>query len=93
MDVKDAVRAARDFVALMYHDEEITDIGLEEVEFDECSEHWRVTIGFSRPWDKTKSVPIRIADVQRPRFYKVVRISDSDGEIISLKDRILVMSD
>ena len=92
MDVKQAVKAARKYVVSLYDEEEITDIGLEEVEFDYCSEHWRVTIGFSRPWDKAKSVPIRIADVQRPRSYKVVCIGD-DGEIVSLKDRILVRSD
>lgn len=93
MDVKQAVRTAREYVVSLYDEEEITDIGLEEVEFDDCSSQWRVTIGFSRPWDKAKSVPIRIADVQRPRSYKVIRIDNSDGQIVSLKDRILVRSD
>ena len=92
MDVKQAVQTAREYVVSLYDEEEITDIGLEEVEFDHCSEQWQVTIGFSRPWDKAKSVPIRIADIRRPRSYKVVRITE-DGEIVSLKDRILVSSD
>ena len=93
MDVKQAVQTAREYVVSLYDEEDIMDIGLEEVEFDYCSEQWRVTIGFSRPWDRTKEVGIRIADFQRPRSYKVVRILDGDGQIVSLKDRILVRSD
>ena len=93
MDVKQAVQTAREYVVSLYDEEDIMDIGLEEVEFDYCSEQWRVTIGFSRPWDRTKEVGIRIADFQRPRSYKVVHILDGDGQIVSLKDRILVRSD
>ena len=94
MDVKQAVRTAREYVVSLYDEEDIMDIGLEEVEFDELSDEWRVTIGFSRPWDKENSVvPIPYSDARRPRAYKVVRIDDGDGQIISLKDRILVRSD
>ena len=95
MDVKQAVKAAREYVVNLYDEEEIMDIGLEEVEFDYCSDQWRVTIGFSRPWDEEKSVaiPIPYSDARRPRSYKQVRIDAKDGQIVSLKDRILVMSD
>ena len=89
MDVKQAVRKAKEYVASLYDDEDITDIGLEEVEFEELSGHWRVTIGFSRPWDRAITVGIlQIQDFRRRRSYKVVSINDSDGETTSLQDRI-----
>ncbi|MCY4654428.1 MAG: hypothetical protein OXC95_14845 [Dehalococcoidia bacterium] len=90
MDVKQAVKTAKDYVVSLYDEEEITNVGLEEVEFNELSDEWRVTIGFSRPWDHTKSTHIPISDARRPRSYKMVCITDTNGQIVSLKDRILV---
>ena len=93
MDVKQAVQIAKEYVANLYSEEDIMNIGLEEVEFDEISDQRRITIGFSRPWDLVKSTHIPISDVRRPRSYKLVRINDSDGQIVSLRDRIVVLSD
>lgn len=95
MDVKQAVQTAKSYVVSLFDEEEITDVGLEEVEFDELSNEWRITIGFSRPWDKENSVsiPFPYSDARRPRSYKQVRIDAGDGQVMSLKDRILVMSD
>ena len=61
MDVKQAVKTAKDYVVSLYDEENVMDIGLEEVEFDICSDQWHVTIGFSRPWDKEKSVSISVS--------------------------------
>ena len=44
MDVKEAVLTAKRYVADVFADEGIADIGLEEVEFDEASDVWMVTI-------------------------------------------------
>ena len=94
MDVKQAVQAAKEYVLNLYDDEDITDVGLEEVEFvgDPSAVfpepgHWQITIGFSRPWDKAKAVPLRIAELRRPRSFKVVSVNDTNGKVISLKDR------
>ena len=54
MDVKDAVNAAKTYVAQLFADEGLSNLGLEEVEFDDGSGAWRVTVGFSRPWDRWK---------------------------------------
>ena len=35
LDVKEAVQTAKDYLAYLFVDEDITDTGLEEVEFDE----------------------------------------------------------
>lgn len=95
MDVKQAVQAAKEYVISLYDQEEIVDIGLEEVELDDNSNQWRVTIGFSRPWDKENSVsvPFPYSDARRPRSYKQVCLDACNGQIVSLKDRILVMSE
>ena len=82
MQVKEAVRMAKRHIRDLFETEGIKNVGLEEVERGDGV--WRITIGFSRPWDfesdnlfGTTQAPIR-------RTYKVVRIGDSDGEIMSV---------
>ena len=96
MDVREAVAVAKGYLTNLYTDEAIEHLGLEEVEFDECSDTWRVTLGFSRPWDRAP-LPERhplapaLAHSMAPsplrRAYKEIRISDEDGRVESLKDR------
>ena len=52
MDVKEAARMAKDYLANVFSEEEITHIGLQEVDFDEVSKTWKVTVGFFRPWER-----------------------------------------
>ena len=46
MDVKAAVIMAKDHVADVFLGEDIRNVGLEEVEFDDSLGRWIVTIGF-----------------------------------------------
>ena len=96
MDVKDAVAAAKRYVTDVYAGEGIVNLGLEEVDFDDGSETWRITLGFSRDWEQP--MPPRrhpLADVLGeaegepvlPRSYKMLRVSDRDGRVESLTDR------
>lgn len=78
MDVKDAVLAAKNYVAKVFADEGIRDVGLEAVEFDEGRNEWRVTIGFSRAWENPAGPLQTLADIPRRRVYKVVHISEND---------------
>lgn len=87
MDVKEAVGAAKRYIQELFADEGITNIGLEEVEFDEPTGEWQVTIGFSRPWDKLGGLAGLASYPNQLRSYKVVRISDETGKIISVKNR------
>jgi hypothetical protein len=87
MDVKEAVALAKKYVAEVFAGEPINDVGLEEVEFDEGAGIWSVTIGFSRPWETTRGVA---ALLPAKRDYKVVRISDADKKMLSVKNRALV---
>ena len=55
MDVKEAVRTAKEYLSDLYEGEQIMNVGLEEVVFEDRLNSWRVTIGFSRPWDRKQS--------------------------------------
>ena len=60
MDVKEAVGLAKRYVVDLFSDEEITDVGLEEVVFDEPAGDWRVMIGFSRRWNRPNTTDIPV---------------------------------
>ena len=63
MDVKAVAQRAKTYVVDLFDDEEISNVGLEEVEFDDSVDRWIVTIGFSRPWDQKNSLnyaPVRV---------------------------------
>ncbi len=88
MDVKEASRRAKEYVADLFDNEGLSNLGLEEIEFDELSSHWKITIGFSRPWDTKNSLTAALADRRPERSYKVVRIDDH-GRVKSVTDRVL----
>ena len=49
MDVKEAVRIAKEYLGDLFEAEQITNVGLEEVVFEDASNSWKVTLGFFRP--------------------------------------------
>lgn len=49
MDAKEATQIAVRYVAELFANEAIGDLGLEEVEYDGNAGEWAVTVGFSRP--------------------------------------------
>jgi hypothetical protein len=94
MDVKDAVQTAKRHIADLISDERPENIGLEEVEYDGQSGVWRVTIGFSRPWNREVAVTpnssfTEILGIPKKaqRDLKVVVIDDAGGRVLSLKNR------
>lgn len=93
MDVKEAVARAKQYVADLYADEQISNLGLEEVEFCDPDKTWSVTVGFSRPWDDVRNVVTAISGDATPRrSYKVVKISEASGQVLSVKAREKVLS-
>lgn len=95
MDVKEAVGTAKTYVEELFRGEGLENIGLEEVVFEEEADVWKITIGFTRPWDRVKGV----ADVMsalssgeipewKRRSFKVVRIEDGSGKVLSLTHRV-----
>lgn len=87
MNVKEAVAQAKDQILDLFADESLRDIGLEEVELDDQTNEWRVTIGFSRPWDEPRNSFAAIAGSVPRRSYKIVRISNESERAISVKNR------
>lgn len=89
MDVKEAVRTAKDYISELFDGEEITFVGLEEVVFDEESHNWKITIGFSRPWNNRSAFATPAGDWRTMRSYKVLSINGNSGRVESLTDRVL----
>ncbi|MFZ5450699.1 MAG: hypothetical protein ACOZF2_02320 [Thermodesulfobacteriota bacterium] len=91
MDVKEAVEIAKHYITDLFRDEEISNLGLEEVDFDEKSSTWSVTIGFSRPWDTRTGINEFAAFMQQTgilqRSYKIVSIDDATKKVRSVKNR------
>ena len=96
MVAREAVQTAKEYILSIFEDEEIVEVGLEELEFEEGdSGVWKVTIGFRRGWQKPYAPTppatglhgvLRPPSPKRERTYKTVRIRD-DGKVISLKHR------
>ena len=74
MNVKEAARAAKSYIADIYSDEDISDIGLEEVEIDDFTDTWKITVGFSRPWSqKNNSLVAMLGGDIRAKFIDTQR--------------------
>lgn len=92
MEMKKAVVLAKGYVADLFSEEDIGEIGLEEIEFDEAHGLWNVTIGFRRPWKRDPGKDSMIAvlsQTYRERWYKVVQVADASGKLVAIKDRLL----
>lgn len=88
MDVKQAVNLAKQHVLDLFSEEQLSNLGLEEVEFDDPEDEWHVTLGFSRPWDEPKNLFALAGEGKYPkRSFKVVRISNGTGRVLSVKNR------
>jgi hypothetical protein len=88
MDAKAAAGLAKDHISYLFEQEGLSNLGLEEVEYDDTRGQWRVTVGFSRSWDQSKhwGHSIGLGDGGIPRTYKIV-IIDKDGKALSVKNR------
>ncbi|HEV7517965.1 MAG TPA: hypothetical protein VGR07_16825, partial [Thermoanaerobaculia bacterium] len=74
----------------LFSQEKLSNLGLEEVEYEENEKEWRVTVGFSRPWDFTQD-PLQnllsTVPAKPRRDYKVVLVNSETGEVKAVKNR------
>lgn len=78
MKANEAIYRAKEQLKSYFEGEKISNLGLEEVDFSDADREWRITLGFSRPWDSEKGI---LADMVRPkpnRVYKIVHIPEND---------------
>ena len=92
MDVKEAIAAAKKYVSEIYADEQVTNLGLEEVEHALGTGNWVITLAFSRPWNtprtRAQEVLENLGAVSAlKRSYKVITMAD-DGTVLSMRNRV-----
>ena len=99
MEATEAVAVAKRYAASLFAADEITGLGLEEIDFDYEDDQWKVTVGFFQPWNVEGKEPKRTSFLYAEpeyisrRSYKVVRINDQDGKAVSIRDRLLKWSE
>jgi len=91
MEVKEAIKRAKDYVTEVYAEEQVTNIGLDETEYDSTTGRWYITVGFSRPWNTPRTKAQELLEhmgavTSYRRSYKVIVMSD-DGKVLSMKNR------
>ena len=86
MNVKEAVDLAKQHVADLFAKEGLINLGLEEVEYDDARDQWRITLGFSRSWDHQQGMLAALAASATRRTYKIVIIA-KDGTPVAVKNR------
>ena len=77
MDVREAVKIAKEAIATIFEDEKPWDLRLEEITFTDGPPTWNVTISFERH------------GLMSNRTFKVVHLDDSKGEVRSVIHRVL----
>lgn len=87
--ITDAVKAAMDFVRVLYGGNAPRDLLLEEIELTSDEKFWLVTIGFNLPGkETTTSVSTLFGQESKPvRTYKVIKINAETGIPVSMKIR------
>ena len=97
MKVKDAIQIAKEYVKEVFADEQVSNLGLEETDYDPASGRWNITVAFSRPWNTPRTRAQEVLENLRAvsslrRAYKVISIS-ADGHVLSMKDRPVVAAE
>ena len=88
MEVKTAISKAKGWLLDTLEDEAISNVGLEEIEFDDREHAWKITLGFSRPWNTVRNALTALSgEPAIRRAYRVITIDDATGTIKSMRKR------
>ncbi len=88
IDVKEAVKKAKKYVATIFDGEDVARISLEEVWFDGDENEWSVTVGIRHREIGARKTILTAFDQEIVRDipeYKVVRMTD-DGELVAIQN-------
>ena len=89
-EVKEAVKAAKIYVADLLADEGVANIALEEVNFDK--DYWLITIGFTRALKAERRKRTGLAGIYKAldenellkRTYRIVKVGEPDGKVTAM---------
>jgi hypothetical protein len=95
IDIKEAIRKAKAMLADLMEGESYSQLGLEEVKYDDHHDQWVVTLGINRSWDVEKEssggisasiygVPTTIS--RQRRTYKKLLLDGKTGALVEMKD-------
>ena len=91
MEVKQVVSTAKGYVADLLHDEGVSNIGLEEVNFDDQANIWLITVGYTRREESKMSngpyqqLAEKVSGIpQSKRIYRIVKVKEPDGKVIGM---------
>ena len=90
LHVKKAVEIARAEIVTLFEDEEIANVGLEEVVHNPDTGRWMITIGFARPWEQDGPWVDSLMKTRHPRTFKMVTIDDGSSRVLRVTDRALL---
>jgi len=88
VEVTECVEIAINYISSLFRDS--TNVGLEEINFNESSKCWDLTIGFSRPWNLNKPSTLASLKGEEPKLerdYKIVSVSSATGKVESVNIR------
>ena len=93
IELKDAVRAAREAAAEYFESERIEDLRLEEFERSEDDKYWLITMGYDvikprlRKTVLENALNIPPTGLEYSRVYKQFVVDSESGEVTSMKVR------
>lgn len=94
LQFKDAIKQSFQYLAEMYEGEELPNKLLEEIEYDESADVWKVVIGFdsNRVTTTTAGNALFGSDSttkKTERNYKQIRVKGADGSFVKMVDERL----
>ncbi len=89
MEMKEAIAFAKLAVIEAFQGEDIAQIRLEEIELKEDLQEWNITFGLYRPAVNARfnALGAFMSDAQFKKSYRVVRVSNNDGKVLSIRIR------
>lgn len=85
ISLNEAVERAKAWLHATMAGENISNLGLEEVEHQPG--HWNITLGFSRPWDEARNaITVLSGATVLRRTFKTIMLDEHTGEIVAMKN-------
>jgi hypothetical protein len=94
LELKDAIKKSFQYLELMYEGQDLPNKLLEEIEYDDSSDVWKVVIGFDSNRITTTTEGSSVfgsgsTTKKKERNYKQIRFKGADGSFIKMIDQML----